>query len=241
MNGDVLVGRTIVVTRSVEHSDDVSELVTSFGATPVIVPLIEAVDEPSGMAELGSLDHACVDWIVVTSPNGARRVSPVVSAGVWHPRPRLAAVGASTAAALPRCDLVAEVQSAKGLLARFPSGAGRVVVVQAVDAEPTMVNGLRSLGWDATAICPYRTVSVRPSDEVREAALAADAVLFASGSAARAWVEAFGANAPAIVVAIGEQTAAAAESAGLKIAVVSADHSMHGMLVSLRTYLAGRN
>jgi uroporphyrinogen-III synthase len=92
-----------------------------------------------------------------------------------------------------------------------------------------------------TPISPYRTVSVRPPETVREAALDADAVLFASGSAARAWVEVFGPNAPPIVVAIGERTAAAAERAGLKIAVISADHSMHGMLVSLRRYLAGRN
>ena len=66
-------------------------------------------------------------------------------------------------------------------------------------------------------------------------------MLFASGSAARAWAEIFGRRAPPITVAIGEQTAAAAERAGLKITVVSADHSIYGMLVALDIYLRDGN
>jgi uroporphyrinogen-III synthase len=42
-------------------------------------------------------------------------------------------------------------------------------------------------------------------------------------------------------VAIGEQTAADAERAGLKIEVVSADHSVYGMLVTLRKYFSEEN
>jgi len=66
-------------------------------------------------------------------------------------------------------------------------------------------------------------------------------VLFASGSAARAWAEIFGSRPPALSVAIGAQTAAAAEQAGLKITIVSADHSMYGMLVALDRYLCDCN
>jgi uroporphyrinogen-III synthase len=104
-----------------------------------------------------------------------------------------------------------------------------------------MVRGLRDKAWDVIAISPYRTVSATPSAAQRRAALAADAMLLASGSAARAWVEVFGVDTPATVVAIGEQTAAAAERAGLKISAISADHSMHGMLVTLSRYLAESN
>ncbi|HEY0520204.1 MAG TPA: uroporphyrinogen-III synthase [Ilumatobacteraceae bacterium] len=236
---NALAGRTVIVTRSADHADEMREIVESFGATAVIVPLIEFVDEPGAAAQLSSLDLEAFDWVVVTSPNGAQRVSPLISAE--SSRPRIAAVGASTAAVLARCDLVAETQSAKGLLERFPNGPGRVLVVQAVDAEPTMADGLGKLGWDVEVISPYRTVTATPSAGVRSKVAGADAVLFASGSAARAWVKIFGKNAPPIMVAIGEQTAAAAERAGLKISVISADHSVHGMLVSLRSYLADRN
>ena len=66
-------------------------------------------------------------------------------------------------------------------------------------------------------------------------------MLFASGSAARAWTEIFGKRTPSVAIAIGEQTAAAAERAGLKISAVSADHSMHGMLVTLNRYFSDEN
>jgi uroporphyrinogen-III synthase len=66
-------------------------------------------------------------------------------------------------------------------------------------------------------------------------------VLFASGSAARAWAAAFGQRTPPVVVAIGEQTAAAAELAGLKISAISADHSVYGMLVTLSRYFSESN
>jgi uroporphyrinogen-III synthase len=95
------------------------------------------------------------------------------------------------------------------------------------------------MGWDVDAISPYRTASTTPSADQRRAALAADAVLFASGSAVRAWVEVFGVQTPPVVVAIGDQTAAAAGHAGLKITAISADHSVHGMLVTLSRYFAG--
>ena len=104
-----------------------------------------------------------------------------------------------------------------------------------------MVRGLRERAWEVVAISPYRTVSVRPSADQQRAAFAADAVLFASGSAARAWVEVFGRQTPPTVVAIGEQTARAAQRAGLKISAISADHSVYGMLVTLSRYFAEPN
>src|SRR3954467_736344 len=110
------------------------------------------------------------------------------------------------------------MQSATGLLDVFPVGPGRVLVVQAVDAAPTLVAGLTAKSWEVTAIAPYRTVTVTPPPDVQAQALDADALLLASGSAARAWVEVFGVRAPSAIVAIGPQTATAAQAVGLKIA-----------------------
>lgn len=234
-----LAGRTVVITRAVGQVEESAALIASFGATPVVVPLIEVVDEPSAVDALNSIDLSTFDWVITTSPNGADRVAPRLQA-VDGRRPRVAAVGASTAKALPRCDLTPPTQSAAGLLAEFPPGPGRVLVVQAVDAAPTLVAGLQAKGWVVKALCPYRTRSITPTDEQRRIAVNGDAVLFASGSAVRAWVEAFGQRTPAVVIAIGEQTAAAAERAGLKISAVSADHSVYGMMVTLSRYLAGQ-
>jgi uroporphyrinogen-III synthase len=234
-----LAGRTVVVTRPTDQAVETAELLTERGAVPLVVSLIEIIDEPAGMAQLEALDLAVVDWIVVTSPNGAKRAAALFQHG--SSAPKIAAVGAATRAVLPRCDLVATTQSARGLLDVFPSGPGRVVVVQAAAADPALVEGLGERAWDAIAISPYRTRSIVPTDDERHAALAADAVLFASGSAARAWVEVFGSRTPPVVVAIGEQTSRAAEAAGLKVSVVSADHSVEGMVSALSRYFSDAN
>ena len=234
-----LAGRTVVITRPADQAGETAELLESFGAVALVVPLIEVVDDPTGMTQLQHLELAGTDWIVITSPNGASRASVLIQPGAT--RPKVAAIGAATAAALPRCDLVPADQSALGLLAEFPSGPGRVVVVQAPDAAPTLVDGLRERAWQVVAVSPYRTEPVAPSADEQRAALAADAVLFASGSAARAWAAVFGHRTPPVTVAIGEQTTAAAVQAGLKIAVVSTDHSVYGMLVALSRYFSDGN
>ena len=234
-----LAGCTVVITRAADQSAATTELVTSFEAIPLVIPMIEIVDDPRGMAELGALDLADIDWVVVTSPNGAQRVARLL--GPAASDPKLAAVGAATAEALPRCDLVADMQSARGLLEVFPRGPGRVAVVQAVDATSTLVDGLVEGHWEVIAVRPYRAVPTTPSTQDQLAALAADAVLFASGSAARAWVHVFGERTPPVTIAIGEQTAAAAERAGLKISAIAADHSIYGMLVVLSRYLSDGN
>jgi uroporphyrinogen-III synthase len=100
-----------------------------------------------------------------------------------------------------------------------------------------MADGLSALGWQVTVVAPYRTTSTRPSAGVQLAALAADAVLFASGSAARAWVNVFGPSTPPIVVTMGPRTAAAARGFGLKVSAVATDHSLQGLVDALERLL----
>lgn len=228
-----LEGRRIVVTRSSAQAGSLATLVEAEGAVPVVVPLVEQVPVPEGVEALGALDPGTFDWLVVSSPNGAEAYLAVHRSAP----PSVAAVGSTTAAALAAggvtATLVPAQQSAAGLVAAMPGGPGTVLVVQAVDAEATLADGLRTKGWQVTVVAPYRTVPARPSAGLQLAALSADAVLFASGSAARAWTEVFGTSTPPIVVAIGPQTAAACEAADLKVSLVAADHSLRGMVAAL--------
>jgi uroporphyrinogen-III synthase len=233
-----IAGRRVVVTRAGEQAEPLAALLASRGAHPVVVPLIELVDHAPGMQALDDVRPASFDWIVFTSANAARRgvAAGLVGGGGG---PRVAAIGTATAAALPRADLVPHRQRAAGLIDEFPHGEGHVLVVQALDAQPTLVDGLRAKGWAVDVVTPYRAVPAVPPAGVQLAALAADAVLFASGSAARAWASVFGTSTPPIVVAIGPETAAAAEHAGLKVTVVATDHSLDGMVVALETSAQG--
>jgi uroporphyrinogen-III synthase len=243
-----LAGRTVVVTRAAEQADDLVRLLEAEGAVPVVVPLIDIVPEPAGVAALAALDPAGFDWLVVTSPNGARAMLDTHRAMP----PRIAAVGTTTATVISAAghavDLVPAQQSADGLADAFhqlndpASGRAvadqRIVVVQAVDAEPVLVDRLRALGHAVTAVAPYRSVPAHPTASVQLRAIAADVVLFASGSAARAWVEVFGTTTPPVTVAIGPRCETAATRAGLKISLVATDHSLVGMLDVIRRYFA---
>ena len=234
-----LAGRRVVVTRAAEQAGELVALLEGVGATAVVVPLVEIVSEPTAVDVLAALNPAEFDWLVVTSPNGARAYLAAHSSAPLN----VAAVGATTAAALGagglNVTLVPRDQSADGLLAVFPSGNGRVLLVQAVDAQPTMAAGLRRSGWNVTGISPYRSAPAHLTAGQQLAAMSADAVLFTSGSAARAWVSVFGQTTPPIVVAIGPQTALAVEQTGLKVSLVAADHSLPGLVAALGSHLAG--
>jgi uroporphyrinogen-III synthase len=87
-------------------------------------------------------------------------------------------------------------------------------------------------------VIAYATRTRAPRPDERAAALAADAVAFASGSAATAWAEAIGSETPPVVCAIGPTTAAVAERAGLKVTAVAADHSVPGLVELVTRLLA---
>ncbi len=230
-----LDGCRVVVTR--ERPGELGALLAERGATVVHVPLIEVIEPADGgralRDALARLDR--FDWLVVTSPAGAERAGAAARSvtGV-----RLAAVGTATARVLATeagrgVDLVPTVQHAEALaeaiLAESPAQQ-RILIAQADIAASTLSDALRRAGHDVTTVTAYRTIAKTPD---RDAALRADAVLFASGSAVESWCRAFGPTGLALVVAIGPSTAAVARRLGLKVSAVSADHSLEGLVTEL--------
>jgi uroporphyrinogen-III synthase len=128
-------------------------------------------------------------------------------------------------------DVVPDRQTALDLVAAMPppSAGERLLLAQGDRADPAHADAFRSRGFDVTAVVAYRTVLRFPTERERAAALDADAVAFASGSAAQAWFDAIGVRTPPVVAAIGPSTAAAAEEVGIKVTVVAADHSIDGL------------
>lgn len=236
-----LAGHRVVVTRSSDQAGSLADLLAARGAEPVVVPLVQIEAIADGVDQLRALDPAEFDWLLVTSPNGADAYVAVHGSAA---PPRVAAVGATTAAALRdrgiEVHLVPTQQRADALAVAVPDPVGRVLVVQAADAAPTLVDDLRARGADVTAAVPYRTVPRHPSAREQLAALSADAVLFASGSAVRAWVAVFGDATPPVVVAMGPQTAAAASAAGVAVSAVAEVSSLGGLIDALEAQLGRR-
>lgn len=238
-----LTGRRVAITRASGQASGLADRLRDVGAEPVIVPLIEIVEpDDAGAALAAALAHVDeYEWLVVTSPNGAARVGDAVAAA---PRTKLAVVGTATAATLRDVsgrspDLVPGRQITAGLLDIFPSGRGRILLAQAAEAAPELAAGLVAKGWQVDVVTAYRTIALRPSSRDLLAALSADAVLFASGSAVRSWYAAFGDASPPVAIAIGPATGAVAAELGLKIDAIATDHSLDGLIGELLIILGG--
>jgi len=244
-NSRPLIGRRIVTTR--DERGRLDSLLALAGADVVHVPLIE-IDAPDdgGRAlavELGRLDT--YRWLVVTSQHGAQRVA---AAAAQSPEVSLAAVGTRTADELTRYSgrapaVVPQRQTAAALVDAMPSpsaGNTRLLVVQADRADDKLAAGLEQKGFDVTAVVGYSTRLRSPTWAERRAALEADAVTFASGSAARSWAASFGDVTPAVVVVIGPTTRDVAVQVGLKVTHVAADHSVEGLAAKTASVFARR-
>jgi uroporphyrinogen-III synthase len=232
----------VVVTRAAEQSGGLSDRLLRAGYDVLEVPVIEIVDAADGgvalaaaLQELGSYD-----WVVVTSPNGATRVSGALMALEAGNRPRTAVVGPGTEAALGvPADPVAGSSIGEGLVEDFPVGTGRVLLVQAEAARAVVAEGLRVKGWAVDAVVGYRTVAAVPNPALVAEATQADAIVFTSGSTVRHFVSAAGATGlPRLTVSIGPATSAVAEELGVPVTITATLHNLDGVVEALGSVLA---
>ena len=205
----------VIVTRPRDQAGPLVERLEALGHEVVACPLIEI--EPLGSEPV---DLAGYDWVIVTSPNGARELVRRAR-GSW---PRVAAVGPGTAETL-RAEgiephLVPRVSSQDGLLEEFPRDGGRVLFTAAEGARRRPID---ELGADFVPL--YRTRLVRPEQPPE-----GDVVVLASGSAARSFAE-LGTDVPAVT--IGPQTTRAAEAAGLRVVAEAETHDLDGLLAAV--------
>lgn len=232
-----LDGRTVVITRSASQNAPLAALLRAQDARVVELPLL-SIEEPEdeGRERDAVLQRVHeFDWLVITSPNGAERVSPFLKAARAAddslPMPHIAVVGEATESVLGEmCELVAQPARAQVLVSEFPHGRGTVLLVQGDLADHEVATGISGKGWNVTSVVAYRTVSLRPAKEMMLPALAADVLMLASGSAARAWFDMFGATTPPVVVSIGPSTSAVAEKLGIDVTITANEQSLSGLV-----------
>jgi len=232
-----LEGRSVVITRSIAQNESLRRLLEARGARVVEVPLIAVVEPDDEGRERDEVLQRFedFDWIVVTSPNGADRVAPFLSAahaaGDAKRFPLLDAVGEATARSVGTpVALCAEPARSDVLAQQFPEGSGSVLVVQGNLADNQLSDDIESKGWTVTRVVAYRTVHLRPTKEMMLPALSADVLLLASGSAATAWFDAFGASTPPYVVAMGPSTAKVAVNLGLEVSAIASEQTLDSLI-----------
>ncbi len=202
----------VIVTRAAEQLEPLSGRIEALGHAVVRCPLIEL--EPVGPEVV---DVAGYDWVVVTSPYGARellrRARGTLSTA--------AAIGPGTAAALREGGvepaLIPRVSTQEGLLTELPRPTGRVLFAGAERARRLLVDEL-----GAAFVPLYRTRALRPEPQPE-----GDLVVLASSSAAEAFA-ALGAAIPA--VSIGPETTRTARAAGLRVVAEADPHDVDGLV-----------
>jgi uroporphyrinogen-III synthase len=245
-----LAGRRIVVTRPREHAASLVGDLIELGATAVVMPLIQI--EPMSDAEAAELEDVLAhvdayDWIVFTSANGVAAVQEHLSGRLAGGR--IAAVGPATAAAVRALGIEPAFVPAKYVAHEIAEGLGnvkgrRVLLPQADIADPWLAERLREAGAIVDGVVAYRTVALDPSVvEAAELVAGVDAVVLASGSAARS-LAALAAKFPRVakslrqtlIVAIGSKTAKAASEVALPVGLVADVASSQGIIQALTSY-----
>jgi uroporphyrinogen-III synthase len=204
----------VIVTRPREQAGPLVARLEKLGHEVVACPLIRI--EPLS----GPVDVEGYEWVIVTSPNGARELVARARGDL----PKIAAVGPGTAETLRELGVepafVPAVSSQDGLVAEFPAREGRVLFAA---AEGARRRPIEELGADFVAL--YRTHLVRPAVPPE-----GDVVVLASGSAARSFAE-LGTDIPA--VSIGPQTTRVAEAAGLRVVAEATSHDLDGLVAAV--------
>ncbi len=238
-----LAGRRVVVTRAGDQAVSLTEALSSFGAQVLECPTI-AIAPPSdgGEALATALGHlAEFAWIAFTSQNAVSAAMERVRDARALAGPKIAAVGPRTADALSRAgiiaDLVAEVARGEELASQFPppAGPGAVLLPVAAEASATLEERLVAAGWRVERVTAYQTVPAPLSPERVAAVRGADAITFASGSAARYFLERAGLGAlPKVVASIGPVTSKVVRTCGAHVDV----EAQHADAISLASALA---
>ncbi len=256
-----LFGWRILVPRTKEQAETVSDRLRAHGAVPEQVPTI-AVEPPRTPQQMERAVKGLVtgryQWIAFTSVNAVRAVREKFEeygldarafAGV-----KVAAVGQQTAAALRDFGIMPDLvpageQSGEGLADVWPAyddvldPINRVLLPRADIATENLLARLTDLGWEAEDVTAYRTVRAAPPPApIREAIKGGgfDAVLFTSSSTVRNLIGIAGKpHAVTVIAVIGPQTAKTAAEFGLRVDVMAPTPSAAALVEALAEYGAG--
>ena len=254
-----LQGKTVVITRALDQSRELSDALESIGARVLQLPMISfAPPEDSARldAALGRL--ADFDWVLFTSQNAVRfffqrgcRLDPRGSPQNSSTRPRFAAIGAATAQAARnldiRIDFVATSQTGQGFAAELKhamSGA-QVLLPRSDRADDRFPEALRSAGAHVEEVVAYRTALPESFDSSVISAVkdgSASVIVFASPSAVDNFLTVVGLEEvkrltdKTQLAAIGPTPAAAIRAAGLPVAIEADESSPLGLAGSIAGY-----
>ena len=247
-----LYGWMVLVPRTKDQSEEMSNRLLGYGALPVEVPTI-SVETPRSPARMERAIKGLVDgrfqWIVFTSTNAVRAVWEKFKEFGLDARAfsgvKIACIGQNTADRVREFGVIPELtpsgeRSSLGLLDEFPiydeifDPVNRVLLPRADIATEILSEGLQKRGWEIEDVTAYRTVRASPPPvDTREMIKTGgfDAVCFTSSSTVRNLIGIAGKpHNRTIIACIGPKTSETAAEFGLRVDVKPKSAAV-GMLV----------
>jgi uroporphyrinogen III methyltransferase/synthase len=228
-----LHGRTVAVTRARAQASALAARLRSLGASVVEAPAIRVRPLDTTLPPLRVYDLVCV-----TSPNCAELLMDRLRDARELAGIAVAAIGPGTARALRERgvepDVVPDRAVADGLveaLADVP--VKRALIARAAEGREVLPDALRARGVEIDVAPLYETVAEPLADGAREAAAAADYLLFASASSVRFFAQAGGALQGPRLVSIGPATSDELRAHGTEPDVEAEPHTPDGLLDAL--------
>lgn len=250
-----LSGRRVAVTRAREQASELAGKLTALGAEVIELPLIKIskhIDKQSLVDVL--LELGGYDWIVFTSANGVRyffeeflRIyDDIRSLGLL----RFACIGEGTAKAIRELHLKVECQPkvataealADELIATGSLDSAKLIVITGNLNRDILVTKLEEARAIVDQLQVYQTEKTDLTDDPAAAdfrARGADAILFASSSAAQSFVDQAAAlklekNAKRpLAGSIGPQTSETMKAAGIPIDFTAKEASLDSLVEAL--------
>jgi uroporphyrinogen-III synthase len=186
----------VLITRAPSQAGSLEAALREQGLDPVTVPAIAVeIDAPGGELDRAARILHTFDWVLVTSPNGARAILKAAERVLTSlGTPSWAAIGDGTAEILEREDVQVDFRpsrpEARVLADELPLSPGQEVLLLRGDLSGEYLPArLRDRGAAVDDVVAYRTTEGPASSRqiLRDAFAAGhpDALLLASGSAAR--------------------------------------------------------
>jgi uroporphyrinogen III methyltransferase/synthase len=257
-----LFGQRIVVTRTREQASQLSRQLLELGAEVLEIPTIKIQPPDERVALVEALQGIGeYDWLVFTSPNGVTSFFECFFKAFDDVRAignvRIAAVGPATAAKLKelhlRVDVMPEEYVATKIAAAFKKFESienlRVLIARAQVANPELPKALEELGGIVDDVAVYKTVAEtedRTGAAARLLEAGADWITFTSSSTVENFHARF--DLPKLLrqfpmtklASIGPETSKAITALGLNPALEAKQHTIDGLVGSLRTALKSR-
>ncbi|MBE6493565.1 MAG: uroporphyrinogen-III synthase [Methanosphaera stadtmanae] len=143
--------KTVVITRPIERSKALSDLITEYNGVPIIIPTLELQIVESDELKLMINNIDTYDWIIFTSPAGVKSFFNLYGNNIIPCK--IAVIGTKSEEELlkynNKADLIPDNFTAEGLLESFKSvdiKNKKIALPRTLSARTTLPEGLEEYG-----------------------------------------------------------------------------------------------